>query len=155
MAKKNKKSLEKVIDLKIKKHTNNYIHIPMSALLPLVGTLLAGLLTWANLQVIFSLWTRLGIGVIFEATNPIPVPLYSWGIIPVLILEYVLISATILSINALWKGSYENIRESLIVWLIRGLIIGLIGGLIGGLIVGLTQKRDFLFTYNTCERNTS
>ena len=145
MEQKTYKELEKEInDLKLKEHTKKYIHIPKPNLLPLLGIIVFGFLSWANLK-LFN-WEFLK--VIF-GDNEV-VSNYSFhfsqliNVFPI-IAEYVFIALTIISLVALIKGGYKNLKTfkedglifGLIFGLIGGLITGLIFGLIGGLIIGL------------------
>jgi hypothetical protein len=130
------------IQAKIKKHEDNYYHIPKISLLPLLGLILFTLLAIGNYQLIdknilteaFSNETCLQ-GKPCNLTPPDLIILYPT------IGEYILISLAFISLIAIFKKGYKNIKKyeenGLIVGLIGGLIVGLIVGLIGGLIFGL------------------
>jgi len=134
---------EQLIDSKIEKHTGNYIHVPVCNLLALIGTLLLGALAYGNWVVLTSLWQFLNIDTIMGASLPLEVTIqtYQFGILPMIILQYVFVALLIISFVALTKGGYDKLKpfdeEGLIVGLIFGLILGLILGLIVVLILGL------------------
>ena len=140
MKKKTYKELEKeVIDLKIKKHTKRYVHIPVINLIPLLGVFIFGILSYLNLKLID--WNL--IKIVFSSNEIFKEYTFHYSqlinIYPI-IAEYILISCIIISLVALFKGGYKYLnkdKNGLIVGLIAGLIFGLIFGLIIGLIVGL------------------
>jgi len=152
MKKKTYKELEKeVIDLKIKKHTKRYVHIPVINLIPLLGVFIFGILSYLNLKLID--WNL--IKIVFSSDEIFKEYTFHYSqlinIYPI-IAEYILIVCAIVSLVALFKGGYKYLNKynkdgfinmlipgligGLIVGLVSGLVSGLIGGLIGGLIVG-------------------
>ena len=140
MKKKTYKELEKeIIDLKIKKHTKRYVHIPVISLIPLLGVFIFSILAYLNLKLIN--WQL--IKIMFSSNKVIKEFTFHYSqlinIYP-LIGEYILISCIIISLVALFKGGYKYLnkynkynKDGLIFILIENLIIGLIGGLIYGL----------------------
>jgi len=134
------KELEKEKEKQLNNHTKSYIHIPKLSLLPLLGIIIFGFLSYINLKLID--WEL--IKVVFSSEETIKN--YSFQLINLiniypLIGEYILISLTIISLVALFKGGYNKLKsyeeEGLIPGLFGGLIFGLIFELIFGLIFGL------------------
>ena len=120
-----------------KKHEEKYWHIRKLNILPLVLTLIFGALSCFNFSIILSEWSRLDLGDLSEKY----LTSFSQLIIcyPI-VFEYFFISLFFISLVALIKGGFKNLKdieEGLISGLIIGLIIGFIGGLISGLISGL------------------
>ena len=126
----------------IKQHEDKYWHIPKLALLPLLGFIVFTLLAYGNYllidkQVIATAYNCEKDNCNLTAHNLI-------NIYPI-IAEYLLISLAIISLIAIFKKGYKNLKSydekglifGLIVCLISGLILGLIFGLILGLIFGL------------------
>jgi len=137
MKKKTYKELEKeVIDLKIKKHTKRYIHIPVINLIPLLGVFIFSILTYLNLKLID--WNL--IKIVFSSEEIIKEYVFNYSqlinIYPI-IAEYILIVCAIVSLVALFKGGYKYLNKYNKEGIIKGLIFGLIFGLIGGLVIGL------------------
>ena len=126
----------------IKQHEDKYWHIPKLALLPLLGFIVFTLLAYGNYllidkQVIATAFNCEKDNCNLTAHNLI-------NLYPITV-EYLLISLAIISLVAVFKKGYKNLKSynkegligGLIAGLIFGLIVGLIGGLIAGLIVGL------------------
>ena len=134
---------EQLIDSKIEKHTDNYIHVPVCNLWALLGILISSALAYGSWLILASLWQFLSIDSIINASSPseVTIKAYQFGILPMIILQYIFISLAIISFVALTKGGYDRLKpyneEGLIGSLIFGLIVGLICGLIGSLIFGL------------------
>ena len=128
----------------IKQHEDNYYHIPKVNLLPLLGLIVFTLLAIGNYQLI----DKSIIKEVFKNCEEICVynliPLNLLILYPI-ILEYILISLSFISLVAIFKRGYKKLKSynkggltwGLIVGLTWGLIVGLIGGLIVGLILGL------------------
>ena len=132
----------------IKQHEDKYIHIPKVNLLPLIGLILFILLAIGNYQlidkeVISEAFKSCEEECVYNLVTSDLKNLYP------IIGEYILISLALISLVALFKGGYSELKSydedgliirlivGLIIGLIVGLIIGLIGGLFGGLIIGL------------------
>jgi len=118
----------------IKQHEDKYWHIPKLALLPLLGFIVFTLLAYGNYllidkQVIATAFNCEKDNCNLTAHNLI-------NIYPI-IAEYLLISLAIISLVAVFKKGYKNLKSYNKEGLIGGLIVGLIGGLIAGLIFGL------------------
>jgi hypothetical protein len=122
----------------IKEHEDRYIHIPKFNLIPLLGTMIFGVLTWLNLYLID--WEV--IKYVFTCEKECIIHYSALINIYPIIGEYILVALMMVSIVALFKGGYTKLKaykdEILIAGLICGLIIGLIFGLIIGLTAGLT-----------------
>ncbi len=134
--------------------TKKHVHIPKPNLLPVLGIILFGALSYLNLKLLD--WEL--IKVVFarqEVIEQFTFNLsYLINIYP-LIGEYVLISLTVISLVALIKGGYKNLKKydedglissltfSLILALTVGLTFSLILGLIGALLFGLTIGLTF------------
>jgi len=122
----------------IKQHEDKYWHIPKLALLPLLGFIVFTLLAYGN----YLLIDKQVIATVFNCEKD-NCNLTAHDLINIypIIAEYLLISLAIISLFAMFKRGYKNLKsfdeEGLIFGLILGLIFGLILGLIGGLIVGL------------------
>jgi len=114
----------------IKKHEDKYWHIPKVNIIPLIGLIIFILLSIGNFYLIDK-------SVVVEAFNceRDNCNLQSSDLINLypILGEYILISLSIISLVALFKGGYKNLKS----YDEEGLIFGLIGGLIGGLIIGL------------------
>jgi len=131
------KQLEReVMDLKIKQHKDNYIHIPKVNLLPLLGIIIFGLLAYGNFflidsEVLHGVFKICEEECVYNLTNFDLINIYP------IVGEYTLISLILISLVALIKGGYKNLKSFNERGLIFGLIVGLVAGLIYGLIVGL------------------
>ena len=118
----------------IKQHEDKYWHIPKLALLPLLGFIVFTLLAYGN----YLLIEKQVIATIYP-----------------IIAEYLLISLAIISLVAIFKKGYKNLKSfdegglisGLILGLIFGLIVCLISSLIFGLIVGLIFGLSGEFTW--------
>jgi hypothetical protein len=117
----------------IKEHEDRYIHIPKFNLIPLLGTMIFGVLAWLNLYLID--WEF--IKYVFTCEKECIIPYSALINIYPIIGEYILLSAMLISLVALFKGGYTKLKAYKDEGLIDGLIIGLIAGLISGLICGL------------------
>jgi len=119
----------------IKVHEDEYYHIPRLALLPVLGFIVFSLLSIGNYQLI----NKEVIKVAFTCVDECNVLKLNdlMNLYPI-IAEYILISLAIISLVAVFKGGFNNLKPYDKKGLIEGLILGLIiGGLIGGLIIGL------------------
>ena len=120
----------------IKQHEDKYIHIPKVNLLPLIGLILFILLAIGNYQlidkeVISEAFKSCEEECVYNLVTSDLKNLYP------IIGEYILISLALISLVALFKGGYSELKSYDEEGLIGGLIFGLIGGLIFGLIIGL------------------
>ena len=122
----------------INKHEEQYWHIPKFSILPILGLILFISLAYLNFFLIDTNTIRISFKCNADSCNLIPSDLIN--IYPI-IGEYILICLIIISLVALFKKGYRNLKrfdeKGLIFGLISGLIIGLIFGLISGLIIGL------------------
>ena len=140
-----------------KQHEEKYWHIPKIAILPILALIIFTLLAIGNFQLI----DKSVLHKVFKTCenqceyNLVPSDLIN--LYPILG-EYILISLALISLIAIFKKGYKNLKSykedglilglilgligSLIVGLIVGLIFGLIFGLIGGLIFGLIEEFD-------------
>ena len=124
----------------LKKHEEQYIHIPRPAIFPFIGLIIFSILSYLNLKIID--WNVIKI-IFYDEEVIRNIQLNSGNLINIypLLGEYILISLSLISLIAIFIGGYRSLKSSneagLIDGLIIGLLIGLIGGLIGGLIIGL------------------
>ncbi|MFW6233451.1 MAG: hypothetical protein ACOC3Z_02190, partial [Nanoarchaeota archaeon] len=129
LEKENKELKEK---LTLESHTKKYIHIPKPPILPIIGIIIFGILSYYNLYFIDLELIK----VVFSSNEIIEQFTFKFShlinIYPI-IGEYILLSLTMISITALFKGGYNKIKS----YKEKGLIAGLIAGLIVGLIAGL------------------
>ena len=119
----------------IKKHENKYLHISKRSFKYISITILLILITIGSFIILIDCWKFLELGSLFYEEDGYN--LYQLMIIPILIINYLLISLTICSIVSMFKKLKSYKEHGLILGLISGLIVGLIVGLIGGLISGL------------------
>ena len=115
---------------KTKQHEEKYIHIQKRSLTFFLLTIVLLALTIGSFKVTISSWSFLELG-------ECDLHIYRLIIIPMLILDYILISLTICSSVSIFKKLKKWNEKGLIACLIAGLIVGLIGGLIVGLILFL------------------
>ena len=126
----------------IKQHEENYWHIPKFSILPILGLILFILLAIGNFQLINLEVIKTAFSCERGNCNLVSSDLIN--IYPI-IGEYILISLALISLVAIFKKGYKNLKKydekgligGLIISLILGLILGLIPGLIPGLILGL------------------
>ena len=142
----NKKVKQLEAKLEVKKHEDNYIHIPKpcwKGIGKFFLTIFLGFLSYFNFKLIFNIWENYNLGYVFasesEMINFSPkfadlIVLYP------LIGQFILISLTIICFASLFKKLNNYDEDGLIGGLIGGLIIGLIIGLIFGLIGGLFDE---------------
>ena len=121
-----------------KQHEQKYWYISKFAILPTIATLFFGFLAYMNLKLIDWNIIKITFKCNVDSCNLVPKDLI---VCYPIIAEYIFIVLTMISLIAIIKNGFNNIRsykdEGLIVGLIWGLIVGLIGGLILGLILGL------------------
>lgn len=138
MVKKNSHAKRKSIN----KHEVEHFHIPKFSLYPLLGIMLFCFLTWISFQGFLLQWDLLKLN---EVPMGLFVSVYQLLIIPVLLLCILMLDGLIISVVALFKKGYSNLKspdEGLIFELILGLILGLVNGLIVGLFLGLSREFD-------------
>ena len=124
----------KELKKEIKQHESEYWHISKFSILPILGIIIFGLLNYGNYflidkQVIITTFNC-------EKDN-CNLTLHDLINIYPIIGQSILIDLFIISLVALFKKGYNNLKSYKEKGLIWGLIWGLIGGLIGGLIFGL------------------
>ncbi len=115
---------------KTKQYEEKYIHIQKRSLTFFLLTIVLLALTIGSFKITLSSWNFLGLG-------ECDLHIYRLIIIPMLILDYILISLTICSSVSIFKKLKKWDEGGLIDCLIAGLIVGLVLGLLACLIVGL------------------
>ena len=119
------------------KHEQQYYHIPKGKLRYIFSTILLIGLCFLFYKVTLSSWNFLELGDLSCSEEFCDYSLYQLMILPIMLLDYLIISLTACSFFSIFKRLKKYEEEGLIFGLIVGLIFGLIGGLIVGLIVGL------------------
>ena len=127
----------KMKEKQIKKHEEQYYHIPKGRLRYIFSTILLLGLCFLFYKVTLSSWNFLELSSLECSEEFCSYFAHQLLILPLLILNYILISLTILSSISIFKKLKSYDEEGLIMGLIMGLIAGLIAGLIIGLIIGL------------------
>jgi len=112
-------------------HEEQYWHIPKFNILQILGLIIFSLLAIGNLQLI----DKEVLHEVFSqdtCKKDLPCNLVPHDLINLypIIFEYILISLSLISLVALFKGGYSKLKR----YDENGLIVGLIVGLIGGLI---------------------
>ena len=115
---------------KTKQYEEKYIHIQKRSLTFFLLTIVLLALTIGSFKITLSSWSFLELG-------ECDLHIYRLIIIPMLILDYILISLTICSSVSIFKKLKKWDEGGLIDCLIAGLIVGLVLGLLACLIVGL------------------
>ena len=134
----------------IKKHEQQYWHIPKFSLLPVLGLIVFTLLSIGNFMLIDMDIVKTAFSCEKDNCNLVLADLI---VLYPIVMQYILIVSVIISLIALFKGGYNKLKSykdkgltgglilglivGLIVELIVELIVGLIWGLIWGLILGL------------------
>ena len=122
---------------KITNHEEKYLHSPKRALLYFLLTIILIGICVLFYKATYSSWIFLELGKLECSKELCSYFSHQLLIIPLLILDYIIISLTIISFCNIFKKVKRYDEEGLIRGLILGLIAGLMWGLIGGLIVGL------------------
>ena len=131
------KQNEQIMDSKIKKHKDGYIHIPFSwdGFYRGLAFLGSGLLVLLNFYALHYFWNYFNIWNCFLSERQINqslvstsqlfflYPLFAW---------WFSIWLFAFCLKAWHDGNWENVGG-----LVVGLVVGLVGGLVGGLVVGL------------------
>jgi len=113
----------------VRVHEERYWHLPKFGLLPLAGFLVFSVLACLNFGLLDWSWFDL------EAAKTLSFADIS--LVYVFVVEYVFIVLAVVSLVALAKGGYGELKPIEEEGLVEGLIVGLVWGLIGGLILGL------------------
>ena len=108
---------------KTKQHEEKYIHIQKRSLTFFLLTIVLLALTIGSFKITLSSWSFLELG-------ECDLHIYQLIIIPMLILDYILISLTICSSVSIFKKLKKWDEGGLIDCLIAGLIVGLVLGLL-------------------------
>jgi len=104
----------------IKTHEDNYYHIPKLAMLPFLGLILFSLLAYGNYQLIDKEVISYAFSCSEDCNELITSDLINFY--PILG-EYILISLALISLIAMFKRGYKNLKS----YDDEGLIIGLTG----------------------------
>ena len=129
----NKTKKEKI---NLEDHNKKYIHITKESILPLIGTIFFGILSYLNLYLFDWEFIKFCIFNLNITKHFILKFSHLINICPI-IGEYILISLTIISILAFFKGGYKKIISFKEEGLMCGLGLGLTYGLTMGGIIGL------------------
>ena len=117
----------------IKQHEDKYLHILKLALLPLLGLIVFILLAYGNYFLIDNHVVSYALNCKEDCSKLVTHDLLD--IYPIMG-EYILIALAFISLVAMFKRGYRNLKS----YNEEGLIWGLIGGLIWGLIWGLIAE---------------
>ena len=129
--------IQSKMNKQIQKHEEEYYHIPKGKLRYIFISLLFLVLLIGSIYVTYQSWIFLNLGSLECSEEFCNYEVYQLLIIPLLILDYLIVSLFICSVVSIFKKLNSFNETGLIVGLIFGLIGGLIVGLIIGLIVGL------------------
>ena len=131
------KQLEsEIAELKIKQHTEKYIHFPKVKIGLILLFILVLSITYGYSFIFINEWKSHNISFVFSCDEDCNlVKIDSLGFLPQIIFAYLLISLVLIYGVATIKGSFSKLKkfnDTGLIWgLISGLILGLIWGLIG------------------------